>query len=102
LIRPPHRSPLFPYTTLFRSPDADRVITGLAHVEAAQLRDAFGGLLAADAAPAHATDLIEGPRDRCRAGGVRPRNREVVVCVPALDRKSTRLNSSHSQISYAV
>src|SRR5688572_31548937 len=70
MIRRPPRSTLFPYTTLFRSIEADRD-SGL-HVQAARVR----GL--------HVL----------RAGNAAKSRDE--------DRKSTRLNSSHSQISYAV
>src|SRR2546427_5944157 len=72
MIRRPPRSTLFPYTTLFRSRDD-------------VLRPARPG---ASGAMAH-----RPPRDR---EGVRSEPRGV------RDRKSTRLNSSHSQISYAV
>src|SRR2546430_7584844 len=74
MIRRPPRSTLFPYTTLFRS-------------------------VAAVARPAR--QLGEGADRVPRAvrvqlaRGLGPR-------LPAADRKSTRLNSSHSQISYAV
>src|SRR2546430_5433561 len=73
MIRRPPRSTLFPYTTLFRSGRERRLITG-AH-----------GL--------DETGLV--PRDRGR-GAVR------CAAERLRDRKSTRLNSSHSQISYAV
>src|SRR2546427_9597025 len=75
MIRRPPRSTLFPYTTLFRSPAGEHQVSeGAAHVDA----DAVGhGALSAT------------PKGR-RATRAR------------LDRKSTRLNSSHSQISYAV
>src|SRR3712207_8619470 len=85
MIRRPPRSTLFPYTTLFRS---------------------FGR---------------RGPRSgdhrgsRLRVGRARPPRREAGVGAPAplhrrgrvtrpaaVDRKSTRLNSSHANISYAV
>src|SRR2546427_8101093 len=80
MIRRPPRSTLFPYTTLFRS-----------HGRAARL----GGI-----------DLQEishpaGPATSgtpCRKGG----HAAALCAVPGRDRKSTRLNSSHSQISYAV
>src|SRR2546430_13515042 len=68
MIRRPPRSTLFPYTTLFRSPDVSR-----AREVGRQLR----------------------PR-ACAVGG----GAHLEVTGP--DRKSTRLNSSHSQISYAV
>src|SRR5688572_31574715 len=63
MIRPPPRSTLFPYTTLFRSAPVAAMDS--------QQRNRPG----------------KGPAD-CDGGGT--------------DRKSTRLNSSHSQISYAV
>src|SRR2546427_7800897 len=73
MIRRPPRSTLFPYTTLFRSP----VLKAESH-RAALLGAVAGGsprlFLGTDSAP-HARHT---------------------------DRKSTRLNSSHSQISYAV
>src|SRR2546430_13469120 len=72
MIRRPPRSTLFPYTTLFRSDD---------------------GLL-----PARLPAARELRRRRAR-GGVRPGDQGRRQ---ARDRKSTRLNSSHSQISYAV
>src|SRR5437667_3142705 len=73
MIRRPPRSTLFPYTTLFRS---------------LHLREA--GRRAADPDPAGG-DLLVAPR---------PARRRSVLRLP--DRKSTRLNSSHITISYAV
>src|SRR5688572_32078508 len=80
MIRRPPRSTLFPYTTLFRS--RRRVINQTLH-----RRDA--------------------PRYRCRAKlpSMFARSVESRHHRPddqSEDRKSTRLNSSHSQISYAV
>src|SRR2546430_11155817 len=72
MIRRPPRSTLFPYTTLFRS--------GLA-------REMAGGQVAVH------RSLPLGLQRRLLLGADRLRDR---------DRKSTRLNSSHSQISYAV
>src|SRR2546430_13730704 len=72
MIRRPPRSTLFPYTTLFRSVLPDN------SAMLAVFRDA--GFEVA----------------RKLDGG------EVEVSFPIADRKSTRLNSSHSQISYAV
>src|SRR5436190_12859837 len=77
MTRPPPRSTLFPYTTLFRSP---------------------GDLMAAGALERHAQFFAAAGvacHDR-RAGGI---GKELRV---TLDRKSTRLNSSHTVISYAV
>src|SRR3712207_7988160 len=72
MIRRPPRSTLFPYTTLFRS--------GYGGVEPGAVRRMMGRI-------AH-----RGPDD----------DGMVEVAGNALDRKSTRLNSSHANISYAV
>src|SRR5437660_8225278 len=80
MIRRPPRSTLFPYTTLFRS-DAE---PGPRHVfDDAGVDAAFGVL-------ADFADL----KSRFTPGHSRS--------VAAIDRKSTRLNSSHVAISYAV
>src|SRR3712207_8141228 len=92
MIRRPPRSPLFPYTTLFRSPDQGcaacrmtfkvriipcldvkdgRVVKGINFVDLRDAGDPVEAAIAYDAAGAE-------------------------------DRKSTRLNSSHANISYAV
>src|SRR3712207_8978878 len=87
MIRRPPRSTLFPYTTLFRSGDRDR-----AGREAAGHGDrhaADAGLLLA---------VVEG----VALGGDRRELGEQLVGVGHGDRKSTRLNSSHANISYAV
>src|SRR2546426_6780571 len=82
MIRRPPRSTLFPYTTLFRSPIG---VHGRATVHChVHPRDR------------HHTFLVDGDRnDR------RDVTQEAVVGSDA-DRKSTRLNSSHLVISYAV
>src|SRR3712207_8445545 len=77
MIRRPPRSTLFPYTTLFRSPDWRLVKV----------------LVTPRYRPGLTVTLQESAPGRCRlAGGTRGRR----------DRKSTRLNSSHANISYAV
>src|SRR5207249_11032384 len=76
LTRPPPRSTLFPYTTLFRSCSRRRC-----RVSAAARRSADAGRPCARAA-----------RERSRRACASDRP----------DRKSTRLNSSHVSISYAV
>src|SRR5206468_10335275 len=85
MLRRPPRSTLFPYTTLFRSFEMTVGGDGLKH---------FG----VDS-PAAATELMDEQR-RYRAeleiGGIE------VDAFSRQDRKSTRLNSSHDQISYAV
>src|SRR3712207_8211677 len=82
MIRRPPRSTLFPYTTLFRSVRGQQV-TGV--------DDSFGRGLET---VLHAED--EGAEDRA---GERAVAQQVVQ---ERDRKSTRLNSSHANISYAV
>src|SRR5258707_5398391 len=81
MIRRPPRSTLFPYTTLFRS------LVRIARVAALHPRRVGR----------HGTDL---PLDRFRV--LAERDRIVVGLGHLLDRKSTRLNSSHANISYAV
>src|SRR5258708_31396339 len=65
MIRRPPRSTLFPYTTLFRSPNVSLIVGGL--------------------------ESLDAPTWQPAARSEHPR-----------DRKSTRLNSSHQIISYAV
>src|SRR3712207_7824750 len=89
MIRRPPRSTLFPYTTLFRSDlTGDGQVTNADAMEVAlawtRLREQ--GLACGDLA------LTEPDRDI---------NQDQCVDV-AEDRKSTRLNSSHANISYAV
>src|SRR3712207_7322573 len=80
MIRRPPRSTLFPYTTLFRSERADR--RGLRTL-------ALGMGRVLDVGPG--VDGAALVAQRCADGEARIR-----------DRKSTRLNSSHANISYAV
>src|SRR3712207_8940112 len=81
MIRRPPRSTLFPYTTLFRSE------AGRAHHRA----DAALRVVAIDQLPAQPRRLAV-----LAALGHHAEHDDVV------DRKSTRLNSSHANISYAV
>src|SRR5689334_24535440 len=81
MIRRPPRSTLFPYTTLFRSPF--------------RAKGSTGGLDAKTASP-WARRLVSVKKRRLQ----RPEERHEIALL--LDRKSTRLNSSHSSISYAV
>src|SRR3712207_7358531 len=86
MIRRPPRSTLFPYTTLFRSPDAvtQLVAQYLARRQALIVLDNAEHVVNAVSSLVH-TLLTSCPQLR------------VLV-----DRKSTRLNSSHANISYAV
>src|SRR5206468_11673658 len=81
LIRLPPRSTLFPYTTLFRS--RARILLG-------DVRIRRGGGLNGRAAGGRRACIRRHSRCRRAARGA------------GADRKSTRLNSSHDQISYAV
>src|SRR5690349_23028399 len=82
MLRPPPRSTLFPYTTLFRSAKSPPPpATGYRKPDRSS-------------APPR-----RGPGQRNRSSGIRPRCR---LPVSERDRKSTRLNSSHVEISYAV
>src|SRR5690348_17696470 len=89
MIRPPPRSTLFPYTTLFRSP-ADHARRKRSHGIVARQ-----GKREADESRQR---LLEARRQGRRR--VRPQQAAPDRAVP--DRKSTRLNSSHPSISYAV
>src|SRR3712207_7446312 len=75
MIRRPPRSTLFPYTTLFRSAEVAPLPHG-PHLRGARRSDGSS-------------------RGKGRIAPARPR-------APRADRKSTRLNSSHANISYAV
>src|SRR5689334_24552988 len=92
MIRRPPRSTLFPYTTLFRSPHLEDVGLVAGHRPAGlDLRDA-----------AHPLRRVVGLRGVDRADRDEGRQRQPELLVVDEDRKSTRLNSSHSSISYAV
>src|SRR3712207_8813660 len=83
MIRRPPRSTLFPYTTLFRSGPRLAGVPGLAAAGS-------GAAVGADR-----PEVAVGVADAELVGAV-------VGVVQLLDRKSTRLNSSHANISYAV
>src|SRR2546427_7774327 len=76
MIRRPPRSTLFPYTTLFRSEIKEKLI------KKENYQEGVGGSLVG-------VRILNPPEKFAPPKGIR-------------DRKSTRLNSSHSQISYAV
>src|SRR5436189_4795999 len=89
MLRPPRRSTLFPYTTLFRSDDDDPNVWDLGF-DALDMIDRAAGEPAVRRLRSH-------PRLRPLATAWLRRRQAV-----ARDRKSTRLNSSHRCISYAV
>src|SRR2546430_12615468 len=85
MIRRPPRSTLFPYTTLFRSVSWDTALDDIA----ARIRKS----------------IVEGRHEEVMYHVGRPGEdgfAERFLAAWGVDRKSTRLNSSHSQISYAV
>src|SRR5258708_26792210 len=93
MIRRPPRSTLFPYTTLFRSIEAL-----LQHL--AILGDPFGLVFKParpQAASPHPSDLL-----RSHEAGLFENAHVLLNAREGQDRKSTRLNSSHQIISYAV
>src|SRR2546426_7552407 len=84
MIRRPPRSTLFPYTTLFRSN-----------------HDIKNGLIPIRNVFRHLLEAARGGPDGL-AAALRDRQGTVESGISYLDRKSTRLNSSHLVISYAV
>src|SRR2546430_4270519 len=92
MIRRPPRSTLFPYTTLFRS-------NGLLVAVGTE----GGDVVVFDTATGQARRRIPSAGAAVRRLAFRPDGAMLaVVRAAGTDRKSTRLNSSHSQISYAV
>src|SRR3712207_6852948 len=89
MIRRPPRSTLFPYTTLFRS--AQHVELGAFDVDLAEGRRSVVGDKLIERGDAYGDAAV--PAHPCEPG------RGSHGCQ---DRKSTRLNSSHANISYAV
>src|SRR5260221_10752372 len=83
MIRRPPRSTLFPYTTLFRSgPHQGTMAISVSDLDYSHFR----------------SSLITG-HSQCPAACLKGAHKQTSV---RLDRKSTRLNSSHTVISYAV
>src|SRR3712207_8816377 len=83
MIRRPPRSTLFPYTTLFRSSSDEYKVMAMASYGRPAFAEPFAAAMVADGRGGYRTALPELDR-----------------LLP--DRKSTRLNSSHANISYAV
>src|SRR3712207_7738420 len=88
MIRRPPRSTLFPYTTLFRSHELDRP-EDHQPLDVVRVRGVV--------------DLGDGRVEAVPARPLAPEGvRQGRVGLELVDRKSTRLNSSHANISYAV
>src|SRR5438270_9460486 len=90
MIRPPPLSTLFPYTTLFRS--------------AINLSFSSDGRFLVTSGSSGALSVwgLASGRELRSFRDPQGRNASAVLSKDGRDRKSTRLNSSHSQISYAV
>src|SRR3712207_7996475 len=87
MIRRPPRSTLFPYTTLFRSKSRDDIATDPHRPTGGR---AVAGHVAARGRKGRTPSRADVPGGEGSSAG------------EPLDRKSTRLNSSHANISYAV
>src|SRR5258707_2981162 len=85
MIRRPPRSTLFPYTTLFRSRDCPSA------------RETTS-----DTMPVFKTTYTQAPTVIIAAAELDPSMAGSACAAQNADRKSTRLNSSHANISYAV
>src|SRR5256885_10505650 len=98
MIRPPPKSTLFPYPTLFRSQRPAGRGEGLVQRRG---HDCAGQRPRGKLLEGVAAAVPAGPGDGVRVVDVEP---QVLVALGELveDRKSTRLNSSHLVISYAV
>src|SRR5688572_31951786 len=94
MVRRPPRSTLFPYTTLFRSPVFERPWGKVTAGNSSQITDG-------------ASWVILASEEAVAKHGLTPKaaildSQWSALDPGIIDRKSTRLNSSHSQISYAV
>src|SRR3712207_7307676 len=91
MIRRPPRSTRFPYTTLFRSGERGPAGVG------------SGVVIAPDGLVLTNSHVMQGRREaRLTLSDGRTVDARVLGDDPDTDRKSTRLNSSHANISYAV
>src|SRR3712207_8978393 len=91
MIRRPPRSTLFPYTTLFRSSHQDGIVAWQACLDRLSPRSENIAVYASHLGMGHHPAVIYAVADRLAQPEGTWR-----------DRKSTRLNSSHANISYAV
>src|SRR2546430_5100191 len=87
MIRRPPRSTLFPYTTLFRSFASAAPLASRAVRETSSVMERLSTYMSEARSRALPEEVVEKTKQHV---------------LDTLDRKSTRLNSSHSQISYAV
>src|SRR5437763_5584734 len=94
--RPPPRSTLFPYTTLFRSELREQLLRQLTVLQASE------GLLAWAKASLPLKNTLLEPDARIVEAVYQTKLDDTAGLAAHTDRKSTRLNSSHRCISYAV
>src|SRR2546430_10443296 len=90
MIRRPPRSTLFPYTTLFRS-GCDAILHVISLADGKQVKEVEAGAYIAGSAALDQNCAYFGHYE----------NEFLCIDIAQGDRKSTRLNSSHSQNSYA-
>src|SRR5699024_12245622 len=101
VFTPPLRTPLFPYTTLFRSRDQGVTQQGVTRLGSLHEECSAAGQVDQEGAGVGVLD--PGRTDLARTVGPGPDADNEHIRVPMQgDRKSTRLNSSHVSISYAV
>src|SRR2546430_13667405 len=101
MIRRPRISPLSPYTTLSRSGHGARLYCDPSHILRLDIEKLGVGIDETPDQPRAGDPVYRRVPARDKAhGSVAPRAFPATVFLQ--DRKSTRLNSSHSQISYAV
>src|SRR3712207_8708019 len=92
MIRRPPRSTLFPYTTLFRSFYAQLSLETAPEIDSDVIVGFADGLSAEEVLALPVYSRVPAVQD----------DAAVLIDDQGLDRKSTRLNSSHANISYAV
>src|SRR5690606_41488011 len=98
-VRPPPRSTLFPYTTLFRSYGWNDTYTFTKWMGEQLLMKGLDGKTLTILRPSIVESTLKSPAPGWIEG---VKVADAIILAYARDRKSTRLNSSHVKISYAV
>src|SRR3712207_9075304 len=102
MIRRPPRSTLFPYTTLFRSDRLRRQVRERLPLVRRQRGHAPLAVAAPQGRLVAPGEDVRRVHERAAGERLERQAPQVRVRVDDVDRKSTRLNSSHANISYAV
>src|SRR3712207_9130565 len=102
MIRRPPRSTLFPYTTLFRSAHGQRLDGGKTADPEAVLSSHEAAAILGVTERAVRRAITSGALPAAKRSGAYQISSVDVTRYQSQDRKSTRLNSSHANISYAV